>query len=532
MNFDSIGKALRTRGHGIFALVLAEATTCYLAMVRGQDLNWDQMNYHLSSAAEWLTGTSFVDIAPSGIQSYFNPLPLVPTYLLIHLVSPRLVALVLAAVQGLALFAAWPICRRIDGDSGGFLRWATVWLAYILCLLSPVTLSEAGTTLNDVTTTLPMLLAFLLLMIVTDTCQPSPVVGRSYLQATGAGFLLGLAGGLKLTNLVYVLGAAGFFIPGRQTVKWRVSLYVVTGASAVLGFLAIAGFWQTELWRHFGNPFFPYFNGIFHSPDYRAISLRDNRFAPRSALDILLYPYYWFTATSPIVGQGSPSSELQLGDARPLLAFVLCLVPVGWTALRLVGRKVSPAPRGSGVAVAVGLSYLIWLYAFTIQRYAVGVEILCGAVLLYLVSVLRPWLRAIVLAICLVLSARHILVPEYLHQPWGPVWATIRPTTLPRPTLLFLPEKPTAYVKASLPSDTILVGTQDFDLRPGSGTWFARTLAADLNPARGYNPALLLRAAGKPTVPPVLDEYGLHLTDQCVPLDLAQDHFRICYLGH
>jgi hypothetical protein len=40
----------------------------------GADANWDLYNYHLYNAFAWLHGKLQTDLAPAGLQSYFNPL--------------------------------------------------------------------------------------------------------------------------------------------------------------------------------------------------------------------------------------------------------------------------------------------------------------------------------------------------------------------------------------------------------------------------------------------------------------------------
>ena len=83
-----------------------------------------------------------------------------------------------------------------------------------------------------------------------------------------------------------------------------------------IGFVAIAGWWHLMLWRRFHNPIFPYANNIFRSPDYPPVGQRDWRFLPRSAWDIVRYPYYWLMGGSPTKFLPSPASETDPKDAR------------------------------------------------------------------------------------------------------------------------------------------------------------------------------------------------------------------------
>jgi hypothetical protein len=40
----------------------------------GQDRNWDQLNYHIYNAFALLNDKLSIDLAPAGMQTYFNPL--------------------------------------------------------------------------------------------------------------------------------------------------------------------------------------------------------------------------------------------------------------------------------------------------------------------------------------------------------------------------------------------------------------------------------------------------------------------------
>ena len=123
-------------------------------------------------------------------------------------------------------------------------------LGFALCVMTPIVLSEAGTTFIDFVTALPVLGAYALL--ITRHGVLGPV--RS---AILAGVLLGLATALKLTNGVFAFGVTGFVLAGRDSFRHRIRWLVTCGLSAVAGFLLVGGAWQLGLWERFGNPVFP-----------------------------------------------------------------------------------------------------------------------------------------------------------------------------------------------------------------------------------------------------------------------------------
>jgi hypothetical protein len=70
---------------------------------RGQDINWDLLNYHYFTGYTLLDGNFKYDIAPSGLQSFLNPVPNVLAYLALSQLPFPVSAWMIAGVQLLAL---------------------------------------------------------------------------------------------------------------------------------------------------------------------------------------------------------------------------------------------------------------------------------------------------------------------------------------------------------------------------------------------------------------------------------------------
>ncbi|MFI4982924.1 MAG: glycosyltransferase 87 family protein, partial [Nevskiales bacterium] len=194
-------------GYTATCLAVAIGTTLVYAFRRGQDANWDQRAYHLDIPFLLLQGSFWDSIAPSGIQSYLNPLILIPQYLLIRTLPPLAAVATIALAQAMAFVIAARICLRIAGPDPGEGGYAGAFLGFVLCLASPMALSEAGTTIVDLITAAPVLLAYLLLLTRDDKSAPRHA-------CLAAGLLLGAAAGLKLTNTVFAIGAPAFFLAG------------------------------------------------------------------------------------------------------------------------------------------------------------------------------------------------------------------------------------------------------------------------------------------------------------------------------
>src|SRR5260370_5768793 len=78
----------------------------------GADSNWDLYNYHLYNPFAWLNGKLAIDLAPAGMQSYFNPTLDAIVYLLNTHPPSRIVGFVLGALHGMTFVLVVGIARH------------------------------------------------------------------------------------------------------------------------------------------------------------------------------------------------------------------------------------------------------------------------------------------------------------------------------------------------------------------------------------------------------------------------------------
>jgi hypothetical protein len=511
-------------GYTATCVVAAIITTLVFTFRRGQDVNWDQLNYHLSIPFLLLHGTFWDSIAPAGIQSYLNPLVLIPQYIVIRALPPLLAATTIDLAQVMAFVVAARICLRIAGPDPGEGGYGAAFLGFVLCVASPMALSEAGTTIVDLITSVPVLLAYLLLLTRDDAAAPRHA-------CLAAGLLLGLAAGLKVTNMVFAIGAPAFFLVGPAPPRRRVAGLTQLVLGGVVGFLGIAGWWHLTLWRRFHNPIFPYFNNIFRSPDFPPIELRDRNFVTHSPWAMLNYPYYWLVGGSTTPIRLSPASETDPKDARFAFALAGAVAVLGIAVFRRSRRFAPLARPETGLLLACAIDYPVWLYTFGIHRYMVPLEILCGTVVLTLAGWIATGLwRERLLLVLVVLTLARVHVGTWQRLPWQDQWRTIAasPLTLPGRPLVFLTFAPSAFLALSLPAEARYVdlGCGEINLC-GPETTLTRQLRADLN----ANPPFSLYAViqdGRPPRISGLTAYGMRLGTQCQQLVVAAKAYLIC----
>lgn len=416
------------------------------AAFKGQDAIWDLKNYHLYNAWAALHGRLAIDLAPAGLQSFFNPLLDLP-YFLLGVGPLRHLPWLLAAFQGLWYGALILVLLRIavrmahlrDRPLG-----AAGWLAVIIGATGTMAFSQAGTSSNELPLAVLVLLAIYLLLPLCGAVVSSTSARRALL----AGFACGLAAGLKPTAVVYppALGLGLLAALGWRGHAWRMTWAFAAGA--FIGFVLAYGWWGWQLWQLTGNPVFPMFNQVFHSSWLPPVSGTDRQFMPRSLGQWLFYPFYWIGRTRGLV------TEPKFADARyaiELLAAAALVVTALWRRQRPLPRE--PAVRLLLVFVVTG--YLAWLVLFSILRYAVPLEALSGLLLMLALRALprraradgapRRWPSAIMLLVFLLLAG-FSRYPSWGHATYARISFDIAPPKVPPGSLVLVLGSPDAYV--------------------------------------------------------------------------------------
>ncbi len=482
-------------------VLLASASACaamLFAFARGQDVNSDQLNYHLYSAYAFVHGRLDLDAAPAQlIHSYFNPLAYLPFYALFRMGGSVVTALALSAAQSLnivfvaAISAA--LCR-------GPAKWACVGAAVAISIASPMALSELGTSFIDTLTSLPILAAVLLLVRM-DCAR------MTRLLACGA--LAGLATALKLTNATFAVGLVGACLLYGPGLVARVRAVAALSVGLGLGFLGVGGAWCWALWSRFGNPVFPYYNNIFRSPDFPLTADIDRRYLPGGFIDAVEYPFRWAVG---IV----PRPELGFTDIR--FAALICLLAVGLVALLRSGAR---GTAGLRLVAFFGVSFVAWLGVFAIQRYAVTLELLCGPVAIVAIGWLVRGRGQAGLGWVLAVAAWvTVTVPDWGHRPFlRGQYAIEVPPALAGDALYFMAGQPVSYVIPSLPAGSRFFGIMDWeDTMATAGTRITRRIVDAVS--RSGDRAIRVVANGPLTLQTRLrlGSYGVQPTGLCHPI--------------
>lgn len=430
----------------------------------GQDANWDLRNYHLYNGWAVLHGRFGTDLAAASLQSWINPTLDIPYAWLalgpfadwprllaafMGLWYGALVAIVLAVA--VLVYRPWPARRR----------WYATVVATVLACTGAAVISQVGATFNEIQTGAVVLSSVLLLVHEAD----KPATARHNLVLLAAGGLLGAATGLKITSAIYAPAAALAFMAVRPVRRWPTATALLA-SGGIAGFSLGGGWWAYKLFETYGNPIFPFFNGIFRSPWYPPINFFDRRFLPHNVFQALFYPFFWLGDKPMLV------TEIPFRDGRLAACFALGIAVAALSAFRSLshfrsgnqwGRTTTSlgAPQRFLLFFAAG-SYVLWLATTSILRYGIPVEVSATLLIPLLLSLLikdrsgtarcRTWVAVLAcVALTLLASTRYPLWGRTAFQK-SVVSADM--TWVKPHALIVLVGAPVAYVAPFAPTRT------------------------------------------------------------------------------
>lgn len=330
----------------------------YLIRLPFPDISWDVLNYRLLHGERSLYGAQFLagDFFPSILP--LNPAPDTMTAFFRRALGYRLGT----SVNLLAMIWTGAILYRMLRAyfSSALIRSTAV----LLVLFSEQFLFEINNYMVDLLT-VPLLLTATNLIIKFDDEET-----REYDAAAYIGFLLGASVAFKLTNLAFAIPLGTFYVYRLFTSSPRLKtkpalIYAVI--FAVVFALAIAPhaiymYWQT------GNPVFPVYNEIFHSPYWMPVNVKDSRWGPAGIAETifwaLLMPFRKLRLHEPGIYFG----RISLG----IIATLLCL------ALPRIDK------RARALSVIMLAAALLWSVSTGYLRYAFPLELWSGILIVYL----------------------------------------------------------------------------------------------------------------------------------------------------
>lgn len=323
--------------------------------VIGTDYNWDLLNYHLNNA----TNSQAMVLHPAGIQSFFSP-TLDRLLLPIHTLIP-------APFSGILMLTPFVLNFYIVRNLfiGKLLQTRAMLPNTIaaVSIMPSMAISQINNSMGDLILTPLALLAIYLLAEGLRVCDLK-LVG-------GSGLLFGVLLGLKLSYSYLVISALLVFLFFFFMKQARLLSGLVWSIFGILGYLLLSLPHLLRLQRDFGNPFFPFFNKYFDSPNFDEINFRDERFGLNNVHDYLRVPIQL------AFGKNAGTSELTFQDLRLLFIIGTLVIFIVLTAVRNLRRITLHQSREYlFLFLFVIFSYVAWGKFLGISRYLIPIEII------------------------------------------------------------------------------------------------------------------------------------------------------------
>jgi hypothetical protein len=410
------------------------------SLLLGQDVNYDLLNYHLYNPYAFFHNRMGWDLAPAGIQTFYNPLGDVPYYFLSSVFAhfPRLVAFFMGAYFGIGAFFLYLISLELFSEYS--YRHAYASLATIVGVTGAAGVAQLGTTFNEWQT------AALCLPGVFLTLK-SLRTRSNFWSVFAAGVLIGIAVGFKLTAAPFAIGVAAAIASTGGRLLERARLLAAFGVGGTGGF-AMAGLpWCLMLYSKFQNPIFPYFNSLFRSEWAPPISIIDPRFFPQNVAEWIFYPFYWALAPAARV------SEPPLRDPRFAVVFLIGFAFIGVALARQWKRGQIQHPQWRFIAVLFFITYIVWLVQFSIYRYVISLEAISGVIIVgaaYHVTE-RPAARVVLAAILSLTVVLLTSAPNWGRIRFGDRVASVDAPELPAGSLVMVAEHGHAPISFIIP---------------------------------------------------------------------------------
>lgn len=499
---------------GLLLIAASPIAFAIAAILLGKETGWDLQNYHWYNPYAFLNGRLGFDVAVAHHATYYNPLPDVPLFLLATHGSARLAAAYMGALFGTVVALIGVIAYQIITIPNPDRRLTAAALIAVAGAIGGGALPAIGSTANDVPVVIGIFASLCILITRFGSLRDEATNRALMVMLLFAGFCAGLSVGVKLTTAAYAVGlqAAVCFTTG--TWRSRLRNMLLLGSGMLLGFLISGGPWLWRMWEYGSNPFFPYFNQLFHSPLLIDASYRDPTYTDgHTWLGRLLFPWR-FTLNSFLV------AEWKFRDARILAAYILIPLTLLIRLFAARHKQFGPLPPlYKFLFCFAAITYAMWQVMFSVYRYLIPMEMLAPLLIVMAISLwpIAAGLRlACMVGVMLVLQSLVIYNPP--RQAWDDQYVRVQVPALPdaqHSMVLMVGTEPMAFVIPSFPAAIPFLRIDGWMVwKDDHSSGLARQMRARV--AQHDGPLFMLFAAtNQQRASAAAQAYGLRLSTSC-----------------
>ena len=136
-------------------------------------------------------------------------------------------------------------------------------LAVGMAVASSVVLSQFSSTSNDLMAAAPLVWALALALEPLNAHRPGWLTQRRFVVLSG--LCAGAAVACKLSNgpIALIVMPILWLLAIEGALKTRLLDALLGGLTTLAGFALVYGYWGSQLWSHFGNPIYPFYDAWF-----------------------------------------------------------------------------------------------------------------------------------------------------------------------------------------------------------------------------------------------------------------------------
>lgn len=411
----------------------------WLSSFLKHEWSWDFINYHYYNAFAFLNNRLTYDIAPASVNTFFNPLLDLPLWFYIQSFNEN--ANLIYALQGiwggLMLFVFYKI-YRLFFKLENLVSYVVLTLSLLLTLSGEAVFSQFGASSNEIPVAF-LLLWGLYILFKMIKFPETQTLKKFFI----AGLIMGLALGLKQTVVVYCIASGLMLMICHQYLNKPFKSIFLFALGGFLGYIILNGWFMWQYWKLYANPFFPFLNGVFHSPYFDDFNYRDTRYLPPLKY-FFIYPILWYF-------KGYTIREVPFFDFRLTVIYITLIGIFVWLAYKKrVKDFFEKYPLDAAFYVFMALGFLIWMAMFSILRYTAVLEVLFiiwfAKMVLWLLERKSLVLPSVLISFWLIFLSVSVFENGIPQKKAQQKFLDIEPIVLPENTLLKLYGFPTAMV--------------------------------------------------------------------------------------
>ncbi|MDD3237825.1 MAG: glycosyltransferase 87 family protein [Candidatus Gastranaerophilales bacterium] len=384
------------------------------------EITFDWQNYRLYNVWALFHDRLIFDYMPTTLRCSFVPFLEIPNYVGIKFLNnyPNLFLFLSTIDSTVAIFLTYKISALIFRKETACKNFCII-MSTVLVMFTPLMIYELSFEQNDMPLACFIMGALYLILkyLFIDEKQ------RSY-KLLFAGILIGTALGLKLVACVYVLTFAVMLILYKSNLKSVKKDLLSFFSGVFFSFLALDSWWFLKIYNRFGNPFFPYFNNIFHSdkaPFKAIVDIDFGHLKPRNIIEILFYPFFK-SNNQYFYGIENFSFDYRY-PLWYISSFVLLAIQYLNNIKGIINKyidEISDKRMFIFILLFTLISYFINLGIFSAYRYIIPTTLLFGITIVIFISVLINFIKTskanknrCLIIICLIILCTCSIFSKY-----------------------------------------------------------------------------------------------------------------------